>query len=195
MNDISRTQISEPVPKTSLARVVLFSFLLTFMAARVVVYLIMSRRIPDLYLYLGGTHVHHLNYGIFLLSGLGAYLLFKPAEERNLNLAAILYGCGMALTYDEFGMWIRLGGSYWQRASLDAIGVLAGLFGLLAYAPALKKFRPRHWWSALIILVGSLLFFWLLAESFKYAGKIIGPRLYELEATSSPVAFNNYFQQ
>jgi hypothetical protein len=47
------------------------------MAARVVVFLIMSRRIPDLYLHLGGNHVHHLNYGIFLLSGIDAYLLFS----------------------------------------------------------------------------------------------------------------------
>jgi hypothetical protein len=34
---------------------------MTFMAARTIVFLIVSRRIPDLYLYLGGTHIHHLN--------------------------------------------------------------------------------------------------------------------------------------
>jgi hypothetical protein len=50
-----------------LGRIVLFSFLLTFILARVVVFLIMSHRLPDLYLHLGGTHIHHLNYGIFLL--------------------------------------------------------------------------------------------------------------------------------
>jgi hypothetical protein len=27
----------------------------------------------------------------------------------------------MALTFDEFGMWLHLGGSYWQRASFDAV--------------------------------------------------------------------------
>jgi hypothetical protein len=59
----------------SLARIILFSFLLTFILARVVVFLIMSHRLPDLYLYVGGTHIHHLNYGIFLLAGVGAYLL------------------------------------------------------------------------------------------------------------------------
>ena len=52
----------------SLARLVLVAFLLTFVTARVMVYLIMSRRAPDLYLHVGGTHVHHLNYGIFLLA-------------------------------------------------------------------------------------------------------------------------------
>ena len=36
---------------------------------------------PDLYLFLGQTHIHHLNYGIFLLSGVGAYLLLKTLPD------------------------------------------------------------------------------------------------------------------
>jgi cytochrome bd-type quinol oxidase subunit 2 len=88
-----------------LARVVLIAFLLTFIAARVVVFLIMSRRIPDLYLRLGGTHVHHLNHGIFLLAAVGAYLLFFRPEGRRQSIAALVYGIGLALTFDEFGMW------------------------------------------------------------------------------------------
>lgn len=172
--------------KTHLARIVFFVFLLTFMVARIVVFLIMSRRIPDLYLYVGGTHVHHLNYGIFLLAGLGAFLLFGRPEGRSLQVAAAAYGLGMALTFDEFGMWVRLGGSYWQRASLDAVGVLTALFGLIAYAPSLKNFRPRHWWSAVLITALVVVFTILLIESFRYAHRIIGPRLYEIEATSPP---------
>jgi len=31
---------------------------------------------PDFFLHLGGTHVHHLNYGIFLLSAVTGLLLF-----------------------------------------------------------------------------------------------------------------------
>ena len=177
-----KSESRESLNQNQLARVVLFTFLLTFIAARVTVFLIMSRRIPDLYLYLGGTHVHHLNYGIFLLSGVGAYLLFKQPEGRLLTTAAVVYGFGMALTYDEFGMWVRLGGSYWQRASVDAIGVLAALFGLLAYAPALKKFRPRHWWSAVAAVLAAVTFFCMLAQSFKHARKVVGPKLYQLES-------------
>ena len=41
-----------------MARLVLFSFLLMFIASRVTVYLIMARMIPDLYLHLGGNHIH-----------------------------------------------------------------------------------------------------------------------------------------
>ncbi|MBS0569584.1 MAG: hypothetical protein JSS28_03160, partial [Proteobacteria bacterium] len=58
-----------------LARYALFAFIVTFIGARALVFLIMSRRIPNLYLFLGSTHVHHLNYGIFLLAAVGAYLL------------------------------------------------------------------------------------------------------------------------
>ena len=80
-----------------LARPILVAFLFTFMAARVLVFLIVSRRIPDVYLKLGGTHVHHLNYGIFLLSAVGAYLLLGYPGSRGLRWAAALYGIGLAL--------------------------------------------------------------------------------------------------
>jgi hypothetical protein len=76
--------VTKSPDKTQLARAVFFVFLLTFMLARIVAFLIMSRRIPDLYLHLGGSHIHHLNYGIFLLAGLGAFLLFGKPEGRGL---------------------------------------------------------------------------------------------------------------
>jgi len=172
--------------KAHLARVVLIVFLFTFIVARVVVFLIMSRRVPDLYLHLGGTHIHHLNYGIFLLAGVGAYLLFLRPEGRRRTIAAAVYGVGMALTFDEFGMWLRLGGGYWERASLDAIGVLAAVFGLIAYAPELKRFRPHHWLSAVFAAIAVVVFFVMLVESFRYAGRKIGPRLHQIESTSPP---------
>ena len=170
----------------ALARTVLFTFLLTFIAARIVVFLIMSRRMPDLYLHLGGSHIHHLNYGIFILSALGGFLLFCQPQDRALQLAAVAYGFSLALTFDEFGMWVRLGGSYWQRASVDAVGVVAALLGLIAYAPTLKKFRTLHWFNAGLIVVAVVVFFAMLFESFRYAGRIIGPKLYRLESGSPP---------
>jgi hypothetical protein len=141
----------------------------------------MSRRIPDIYFHLGGTHIHHLNYGIFLLAGVGAYLLFLKPAIRGTEHAAGAYGIGMALTFDEFGMWVHLGGSYWQRSSLDAITVISAVLGLIAYAPSLKRFRPRHWISAVLIALAVVVFFVLLTESFHYAGKIAGPKLRQIE--------------
>ena len=176
----------EVIGHTQLARIVFYAFLLTFMLARIVVFLVMSRRIPDLYLYVGGTHIHHLNYGIFLLAGLGAFLLFRRPQGRSLRVAAAVYGVGMALTFDEFGMWVRLGGGYWQQASMDAVGVLAALFGLIAYAPKVRMFRPRHWCNTCVLAVVTVVFALLLVESFRYAHRIIGPRLYELESKAPP---------
>src|ERR1022692_1913947 len=128
-----------PTETAHLGRRALFGFILTFIAARTVVLLIMSHRIPNLYFFLRGTHVHHLNYGIFLLAGVGAYLLFRIPSGRDLRFAALAYGIAMALTFDEFGMWLHLGGSYWQRASVDAMIVVAAVLGLIAFASAIRS--------------------------------------------------------
>jgi hypothetical protein len=82
------------IPMRPLARLVLVSFVATFVAARVLVLLIMTRRIPDLFLHVGGTHIHHRNYGIILLSGVGAYLLFAQPAGRAESVAAMMYGIG-----------------------------------------------------------------------------------------------------
>jgi hypothetical protein len=156
-----------------LARPMLVAFLFTFMAARVLVFLIVSRRIPDVYLNLGGTHVHHLNYGIFLLSGVGAYLLLGCPGARALQWSAVVYGIGLALTFDEFGLWVHLGGSYWQRASFDAVVVITGLLGLAAAAPALRRFRPRHWATAAMLAVAVTVFATLLVDSLQYADRLL----------------------
>ncbi len=166
-----------------MARLVLFSFLMTFIASRVTVYLIMSHTIPDLYLHLGGNHIHHLNYGIFLLVAVGGFLLFRDPTGRALKISAVAFGIGLALTFDEFGMWVRLDGStYWQRASVDAMGVLAAVLGLLAYAPDVKRFRPHHWWSAALLVLLVPLFFMMMIHSSRYAQKRLGPVFEQLEA-------------
>src|SRR5262249_59866256 len=103
-------------PAAPLTSTILLAFVATFLVARIMVLLIMTRRIPSLYLHLGGTHIHHLNYGIFLLSAVGAYLLLARPGEKGLRWACTLYGIGLALTFDEFGIWVHLAGSYWQRA-------------------------------------------------------------------------------
>jgi hypothetical protein len=166
-----------------LPRVVLVAFLGTFIAVRTFVFLIMSRRIPDLFVHVGGTHMHHLNSGIFLLSAVGAILLFRRPEGHRLTILAALYGVGMALTFDEFGMWVHLGGSYWQRASWDAVTVLTAGFALLAFAPSLRRFRPHHVATALLILVAMVVFFVLLAQSFRYVGRALGPKIQQIETT------------
>jgi hypothetical protein len=174
------------VAADELARRALLGFILTFIAARCVVFLIMSKRMPNLYFFLRGTHVHHLNYGIFLLAAVGAFLLFVARDARGLRIAALIYGVAMALTFDEFGMWLHLGGSYWQRASIDAIVVVATVFALIAYAPPLRAFESRHFRASIAILIALVGFCVVLYDTSVQIGHLEGPRLRELELSSSP---------
>lgn len=168
-----------------LARRALLAFVLTFIASRCLVLLIMSQRIPNLYFFLRGTHIHHLNYGIFLLAGVGGYLLFAAPKDAVANRAAFVYGIAMALTFDEFGMWLHLGGSYWQRASVDAVIVVAALLGLLAFAASWRTYAARHLWAALAILIAVIAFGAVLIDTGSRIGHAYGPHLQQLEQASS----------
>ena len=176
----------EAADSAQLARRALFGFILTFIAARTVVLLIMSHRMPNLYFFLRGTHVHHLNYGIFLLAGVGAYLLFRARGARDLRAAALGYGVAMALTFDEFGMWLHLGGSYWQRASVDAVIVVAAVLGLIGFASAIRTFESRHVKSFMALAVALIAFSVVLYDTSVHIGRLEGPRLEALELSSSP---------
>jgi hypothetical protein len=174
-------ELSPTTSRKRLARAALAALVLTFALSRVAVLLIMSRRIPDLYLHVGGTHVHHLNYGIFLLSGVGAYLLLARPDGRGLRIAAVAYGVGLGLTFDEFGMWIHLGGPYWQRASYDAVVVVAAVLALFALAPSPRRIGRRGWATIVAITLVVGVFAALLVESLRYADRRLGPRLIRLE--------------
>src|SRR5271154_5363593 len=146
----------------ALARVVFTVFLLTFIASRLLVILIMGRMIPDLFLHMGQTHVHHLNYGIFLLCTVAGILLFFQVSDRERWWCAVAYGFSLALTFDEFGMWLHLGGGYWQRASFDGVIVVASLLGMIAFAPPLQRMRAHHWITGGITEVATAVFFVIL---------------------------------
>ncbi len=146
-----------------LARLVLLSLLFAFIVSRVFSILIMLHKMPDVYLHVRGTHVHHLNYGIFLLAGVGAWLLFTPGPAAP--AAAVIYGIGLGLTFDEFGMWLHLNGDYWQRASFDAVIVLAVALGLAGFAPPVNRWRPRQFATALLFLL-------LLVGTIRLAAKV-----------------------
>ena len=130
---------------------------------------------------MGGTHVHHLNYGIFLLSTIGAVLLFAQLNDAQRDMCAVVYGFAMALTFDEFGMWLHLGGSYWQRASFDAVIVLLTLFGLIAFAPRWERVRSLHLVSGAGLLLTVALFYLLLFTSLNQANQKLVPRLIDIE--------------
>jgi hypothetical protein len=165
-----------------LARLVLVAFLFTFMAARVLVIFIMARWLPpELFFHVQGTHVHHLNYGIFLLSFIGGFLIFYRPTGKLLSFAAVIYGIGLALTFDEFGMWLHLGGPYWQRASYDAIVLIAAILAVIAYGSTIRRWRPRHRLTLALLVVALTGFGYVLYKSVHWFGNRVGTALEQLE--------------
>lgn len=116
----------------------LVAFLVTFVATRLITKMIRSGRGPFRDTSVGGVHVHHQVYGIFLLLGAAtAEFTYRPAPPW-LQLLAVLFGTGAALTLDEFALWLHLEDVYWTpqgRRSVDAV-LMATVIGLLLLAGA-----------------------------------------------------------
>jgi hypothetical protein len=78
----------------------------------------------------GGTHIHHLVWGILLLLVTGYVGLATGIDSPWLELVAVGFGIGMGLTMDEFALWLNLQDVYWQekgRQSIDAVMVTTAL--------------------------------------------------------------------
>ncbi|HZE20122.1 MAG TPA: hypothetical protein VE402_08380 [Candidatus Angelobacter sp.] len=171
-----------------LARRVFVSFIVTFALARSMALLMLVGRMHDFFLRFGQTHVHHLNYGIFILSGVGAYLIFVRPDARGVARAAALYGIGLALTFDEFGMWLHLDDIYWQRASFDAMVLIAAILGLVIAAPTVRRFRLRHWIWTTVVGIAVVWFTLLLMTPFKRMHERIAPWFRERSTVSDSTA-------
>lgn len=153
-----------------LARYAWVTFVLTFIVARATVLLTATDWFPNVHVQVGDIHVHHLNFGILILTVVGGYLLFVRPAHRGLGTAAVLYGVGLGLTFDEFGMWLHLEDTYWQRASFDAVVLIAALLGLLVAAPTMRRFRARHWATVVGLALAVTLFGVLVLKPLWSAG-------------------------
>ena len=71
---------TDKVPLRHLARLTFTSLLLTFIAARVLVILIMLRRIPDLFFHLGGTQIMGILLTMDAEQGVEAVRIINPRE-------------------------------------------------------------------------------------------------------------------
>ncbi|MDF1498336.1 MAG: hypothetical protein P1P85_03215 [Patescibacteria group bacterium] len=115
--------------------VVLVSFLSTFIFVRIYVILGNIGIINDPHLYIKGYHIHHLNYGIVTLA-IAGFLALVVQNAKNRLKIGILYGIGLGLTFDEFGMWLKLENDYWTRMSYDAIVIIGLLIASIVYFPS-----------------------------------------------------------
>ncbi|KKP59435.1 MAG: hypothetical protein UR53_C0002G0049 [Candidatus Magasanikbacteria bacterium GW2011_GWC2_34_16] len=135
-----------PLSTRRLVALVTFSFLLTFVVSRLVVYLVLGHLLPDFFLTVKGVHIHHFTYGVVILVVVGFYLLiFRPhSDSQALWNAAFVYGVGLGLTFDEFGMWVMLRDDYWVRQSYDAIIIITLFFLNILLFPTLKSIITKE---------------------------------------------------
>jgi hypothetical protein len=121
---------------------VLAGFLPTFLMARFLV-----AQFPGLFLHVRGTHVHHFIYGFFVLAIIG---FISILSERGRRIQAFVYGVGLALAFDEFGMWMHLTNNYSIDTSEDALAWIFAFLIFLVYGigmirralPHMKRLRP-----------------------------------------------------
>jgi hypothetical protein len=114
------------------ALLLLAAFGITFGVTRFVTHSIRSERFSWLGdIEAGETHIHHLVWGIVLLLGSGVLAVIV---EPPLEVTAIVFGVGAALTLDEFALWLHLDDVYWSeqgRQSIDAVIVFAVATGFM----------------------------------------------------------------
>src|ERR1051325_9184347 len=106
-----------------------FAFILTAIGAR-----IFSWYVPWIHWEpVPGMHIHHYVYGIFILA-IAGYLAMIFKTDRATSWIALLYGLGIGLTFDEFGMWLSppfQRGSRWNVGGLEFVIFALALAALI----------------------------------------------------------------
>jgi len=117
-------------PKTGkeIPFMILISFLATFAASRIT-----TQLLPNMFLQVRGTHVHHFAYGIILLGIIGFYSITQPRSPQTRLKLSLLYGIALGLAFDEFAMWIQLEDVYKDRSTYDAIVTITLLLLNIVY--------------------------------------------------------------
>jgi len=159
LGDLFHTHVRDrPKRRLLLAAI---GFFVTFAVARAMAWGAHRNVAPLRYVYVGGTHIHHLVWGILLLLVVGLCWLIevgtgtKSSSLLASRLMSLLYGVGAALTLDEFALWLHVQERvYWTQrdfASLDPVvlfgsALLIGIWGgnLKAVARELRQPQPRH---------------------------------------------------
>ena len=108
------------------------AFLLAFGIVRAITISIRAGIGPFHNVSAGGTHIHHLVWGIALLIVVGYVWLLEVGVGSSwvASLTAILFGVGAALTLDEFALWLNLRDVYWERQGRVSVDIVL-IFGAL----------------------------------------------------------------
>jgi thiol:disulfide interchange protein len=91
-----------------------------------------------------GMHIHHYVYGIFILA-IAGYLAMIFKGHRATSWIALLYGLGIGLTFDEFGMWLNppfQRGTRWNTGGLEFVIIALAVAGLVPLV--FRRQRPAE---------------------------------------------------
>jgi hypothetical protein len=120
----------------------------------------------------GGTHVHHLVWGICTLLIVGYLMIAVDPGSPWHEIFAILFGVGTGLTLDEFALWLNLKDVYWTqqgRRSIDAVIVMATFAAIVTIGFKAWVDAARGVEDAVFGVVGSFGFLTILLVIVNFA--------------------------
>lgn len=122
----------------------LSSFVVTFLAARGISYLLRGRPTvgPFRNLRVGRRHIHHFVPGIVMAFSAGAGAILTSDETLEPKLA-VPFGVGMGLTLDESALLLELDDVYWSHEGLLSVQITMAVASLLASTALALRFLRR----------------------------------------------------
>ena len=117
----------------------------TYVFVRILLFLF-----PTLASIFNEIHIHHFSYGIIILTLVGFYSLVMNPHGKKLFKTAFVFGVGLAMTYDEFGMWLKLTDVGVARYGILAVATITIIFISILYLD--------HHWQRFVKKIRRLLF-------------------------------------
>ena len=145
----------------------LVAFVATFVVTRLITRLIRSGRGPFRNVDTGGVHIHHVVPGVVCLMLSGLMMMSAHRHGAWFEVAALVFGVGMALVLDEFALILHLDDVYWKREgvlSVDAITVALAVMAATLWVVAPEDPPGPQQTDALAKFLGPALFlvFWAI---------------------------------
>lgn len=125
--------------KLQIQVIILFSFIIAFLIARAFVVLLDVPINPAYQLWIKGYRVHHFFFGIGVLV-IGGWLGHIQYGRLITKISACLYGIGVGLVVDEFGLLLTFG-DYWAAQSYIFFVIISLLFLIMLLSEAYKLFN------------------------------------------------------
>jgi hypothetical protein len=170
-------------PRTSV--LLLFAaFLISFLFIRTSARLMRSPKVPwwpGSVTTEGGLHIHHMVFGIVLML-IGGTLGFAIDETQSpwIEIAAVAFGIGAGLTFDEFALWVHLEDVYWSnegRQSVDAAVIAIAFVGLVlvgAFSTNLDTASPGLIALTIAVLLFELTMVFISFSKFRLLHGMLG---------------------